>query len=84
MEVASHPTSSNNSSSPSVNNDWEHIVVMHGNNKVAVEDVWGVGKAIGVKFNGDPANTFNVLSRVGRGKKAGGEGVKGDGFVGEV
>ena len=37
-----------------------------------------------MKFNGDPANMFNVLSRVGRGKKADGEGVKGGGSGGEV
>jgi len=57
---------------------------MHGNEKVAVEDEWGVGKAIGVKFNGDPANMFNVLSRAGRGKKGVGEGVKGGGLEGVV
>jgi hypothetical protein len=84
VAVETHPTSSHDSSSASVNNDWQHYVVMHGNQKVAVEDVWGVGKAIGVKFNGDPNNMFNVLSRVGRGKKAVGEGVKGDGSGGAV
>jgi len=83
--VETHPTSSNNSSSASINNnnDWQHWVVMHGNEKVAVDDVWGMGKAIGVEFNGDPANMFNVLSRVGRGKKVVGEGLKGGG-LGEV
>ncbi|MCI80994.1 hypothetical protein A2U01_0102266, partial [Trifolium medium] len=35
--------------------------------KVAVEDVWGIGKAIGVKFNGYDANMFKVLSGAGRG-----------------
>jgi hypothetical protein len=52
---------------------------MHGNEKVVVEDVWEVGKAIGVKFNGDHANMFNVLSRTGRRKKGVGEGVSWDG-----
>lgn len=32
-----------------------------------VEDVRGIGKAIGVKFNGDKANIFNVLSHRGGG-----------------
>jgi hypothetical protein len=50
--VESDPTSSNDSSSALVSNDWKHWVVMHGNEKVAVEDVWGLGKTIGVKFNG--------------------------------
>ncbi|MCI92718.1 sulfate transporter, partial [Trifolium medium] len=57
------------SSQESVNKDWENWVVMHGTEKVAVEDVWGIGKAIGVKFNGDDANLFRVLSRKGRGRQ---------------
>ncbi|MCI72607.1 hypothetical protein A2U01_0093870, partial [Trifolium medium] len=36
---------------------------MHENEKVAVEDVRGIGAAIGVQFNGDEANMFSVLSR---------------------
>ena len=56
VKVESHPPSRNDSSSALVNNDWQHWVVMHGNEKVAVEDVWGVGKEIRVKFNGEPAN----------------------------
>ncbi|MCI33296.1 hypothetical protein A2U01_0054513 [Trifolium medium] len=42
---------------------------MHGNEKVTVEDVWGIGKAICVKFNGDDANMFKALSKEGRGRK---------------
>jgi len=57
----------------------QHWLVMHGNEYVVVEDMWGVGKAIGVKFNGDPANMFNVLSRAGRGKKGIGQGAGGEG-----
>ena len=79
VSMESNHISSNDSSSMSVNNDWQHWVVMHGNEKVAVEDVWGVGKAIGVKFNGDPTNMFNMLSRAGRGKNGNGEGVQGGG-----
>ncbi|MCI89401.1 hypothetical protein A2U01_0110689, partial [Trifolium medium] len=29
---------------------------MHGNDKMAVDDVWGIGKAIGVKFNSENVN----------------------------
>jgi hypothetical protein len=75
-EVVNQSSVSIDSSSTSVNNDWQHWVVMHGNEKVGVEDVWGVGKAIGVKFNGDLANMFNILSRAGKGKKKVGEGEK--------
>ncbi|MCI40977.1 hypothetical protein A2U01_0062210, partial [Trifolium medium] len=42
---------------------------MHGNEKMAVEDVWGIGIAIGVKFNGDNANRFNALVRAEKGKQ---------------
>lgn len=56
------------SSSGSVNNDWSYWVVMHENEKVAVEDVWGIGKVIGVHFNGDTHNMFGVLVRKGKGK----------------
>jgi hypothetical protein len=31
-----------------------------------MEDIWGIRKSIGVKFNKDKANMFNVLSRGGR------------------
>jgi len=53
----------------SLNNDWKHWVVIHGKEEVVVDDVRGIGKAIGVKFNGDKMNMFNLLSRVGREKK---------------
>lgn len=52
-----------------VNKDWEYLVVMQENDKVVVEDVWGIIKEIGVKFNGDNANMFSVLSKVGRGMR---------------
>jgi len=47
----------------SVNNDWSNWVVLHGNGAVAVEDIWGIGKAIGVSFKGENHNMFSVLSR---------------------
>ncbi|MCI67758.1 endonuclease/exonuclease/phosphatase family protein, partial [Trifolium medium] len=55
------------SSLGSVNKDWEHWVALHESEEVAVEDVRGMVKAIGVKFNGDD-NMFRVLSKEGRGK----------------
>ncbi|MCI67977.1 hypothetical protein A2U01_0089236, partial [Trifolium medium] len=39
---------------------------MHGNEQLAVDDVWGIGKAIGVKFNNDNANMFSALARTGK------------------
>ncbi|MCI41961.1 hypothetical protein A2U01_0063195, partial [Trifolium medium] len=42
---------------------------MQGDDHVVVNDVWGIGKAIGVKFNGDNVNMFSVLSRAGKGKQ---------------
>ncbi|MCI96836.1 endonuclease/exonuclease/phosphatase family protein, partial [Trifolium medium] len=53
-----------------VNNDWKNWVVMHGNERMAVEDVWGIGKAISVKFTDDNANRFSALVRAKNGKQA--------------
>ncbi|PNX98197.1 putative sulfate transporter [Trifolium pratense] len=61
--------SNESSSSASVNNDWQNWVAMQGTEQMAVDDVWGIGKAIGVKFKGDNVNMFHVLSRAGKGKK---------------
>lgn len=60
--------SDKSSSSGSVNNDWVNFVVVHGNEKVVVDDVKGIGEAIGVQFNGSNNNMFGVLSRRGRGR----------------
>jgi len=55
---------STTSNSSPVHKDSENWVVYHGNDKMAVEDVWGIGKMIGVKFNEDKMNTLiNALSR---------------------
>ncbi|MCI71262.1 hypothetical protein A2U01_0092525, partial [Trifolium medium] len=35
-----------------------------------VDDVWGIDKAIGVKFNGENVNRFSALVRAGKGKQA--------------
>ncbi|PNX78571.1 hypothetical protein L195_g034549 [Trifolium pratense] len=62
-------SSGGSNSSGSVNNDWTNWVAVHGNDQLAVDDVWGIGKAIGVKFKGDNANMFNILSRASKGKR---------------
>lgn len=45
-------STSADSSSVSVNKEWNHWVVLHGKEKEAVEDVWGIGKALGLQFEG--------------------------------
>ncbi|PNX95462.1 putative sulfate transporter, partial [Trifolium pratense] len=62
-------SSGDSSSSGSISNDWKNWVAVHGNDQLAVDDVWGIGKAIGIKFKGDNVNMFNILSRAGKGKK---------------
>ena len=69
VEVISKSVSDGASSSSSVNNDWKNWVVLHGNEDVKVEDVRGMGKAIGVNFKGDSHNKFSVLSKVGKEKR---------------
>ena len=44
-------------------------MVLHGKEKEATEDVWEIGKAIGLQFEGDTHNMFSVLSRGGNGKR---------------
>lgn len=51
-------------SQPSVNNDWQNWLVLHGIDKVANEDVKELGKELGLKFNGDKNIMFDVLSSV--------------------
>jgi len=58
-------------SQSSVNNDWENWLVLHGIDRVAQEDVTGIGKEIGLKFSGDDNNMFDVLSTVRRKNKEG-------------
>ncbi|PNY00232.1 hypothetical protein L195_g023508 [Trifolium pratense] len=43
-------SSGDSSSSGSVNNDWMNWVAVQGNDQMAVDDVWGIGKAIGNTF----------------------------------
>jgi len=68
-EEISQGTSDEVSSSESVNKEWNHWVVLYGKEKEAAEDVWGIGKAIGLPFEGDNHIMFSVLSRVGNGKR---------------
>ncbi|MCH86865.1 cytochrome P450, partial [Trifolium medium] len=83
-KVARLPSSSVETSSvASVNNDWKHWVVMHGNEQMAVEDVWGIEKAIEVKFNGDNVNMFSVLSRADKRQQAKSGGAPAGGGVDE-
>ncbi|GAU34020.1 hypothetical protein TSUD_393660 [Trifolium subterraneum] len=53
--------------------NWESMrknwVTMQGNDQMVIEDVMGIDKSIGVKFKGDNANMFNVLSREAKSKK---------------
>jgi hypothetical protein len=57
--------SSGNSNS-SVNKDLESWVVLHEKKEVVKADVKEIGRAIGLTFNGDPHNSFNLLSKEGR------------------
>ena len=68
-EETSQGTSDEASSTVSVNKDWNHLVVSHGKEKEAAEDVWGIGKAIGLNFERDNHNMFSVLSRAGTGNR---------------
>jgi len=62
-------------SQTSINNYWTNWLVLHGNKKVVDEDVRGIGKVVGLKFNGDKNNMFNVSSGAGRkNQKGGGKG----------
>lgn len=65
-KVISNEGSAQSNSQTSVNNDWSNWLVLHGNKKVVDEDVLGIGKTVGLKFNGDKNNMFSVLSGTGR------------------
>jgi hypothetical protein len=67
VEVVHQGKSDSDSSQSSVNKDWEHWVVMHGDEEAVREDVRGLGEAIGIHISGDGGNMFRVLSRGGRG-----------------
>ena len=60
------------SQTSSVNKDWNNWLVLHGNDKVMSDDVCEIGRTIGLNFNGDKNNMFDVLSGVGRKTRVGG------------
>ncbi|GAU38018.1 hypothetical protein TSUD_395770 [Trifolium subterraneum] len=65
-------------SSGSINNDWQNWVVMQGNDKAAEDDVWGIGKVIGVTPPSVNANSFNALVRAGKGQLASADAAQGE------
>ena len=61
-------------------------MIVHGSEKVVMQDVRNIGDTIGVKF-GECNNMFEVLARKGKGKKKGtidGEGGSGGSVEGVV
>ena len=56
-------SNSSNKSSSSVNNDWENWVLLHGKKEELAADVRDLGKVVGVKFQCDSSNSFNLLTR---------------------
>lgn len=61
----SNSHSSNNYIS-SVNHDWENWAHLHGKADVVAADVQSLGKVVGVKYQCDTLNSFNLLTREGR------------------
>jgi hypothetical protein len=76
---ADHAASTESSASGSTNNDWKNWVTVHGNDQMDVDDVWGIGQAIGVMLRGDKENMFHVLSRTGKGKQEKSRHLNGEG-----
>jgi len=66
---------SNSASLSSVNNDWKHWLPLNGDEKTVNNDVCELAHTVGLKFQGDKNNMFDMLS--GTGRKNTGEG--GDG-----
>jgi len=63
---------SNSASLSSVNNDWKHWLALHGDEKTVNKDVCDIVHTVGLKFQGDKNNMFDVLS--GTGRKNNGDG----------
>jgi len=83
MEGAAPGLLDGTTSSFSANNDWQHWVVMRGNEVVADDDVRGIGRDIGLDFPGAIHNRFEVLH--GEGKAAtSGEVARNEGVGGSV
>lgn len=71
VQVISNDTSSVDVSQTSVSNDWKNWLAMHGSGEVLSADVRELGKVVGLKFQGDKNNSFDVLSGAGRKNKEG-------------
>ncbi|GAU27943.1 hypothetical protein TSUD_146580 [Trifolium subterraneum] len=83
-EVKHHGTPKVFSSSASVNNVWKHWVVMHGNEKLAADDVRGIGRVIGLNLKSDNANIFSALARAKKGKHVSSDAVRGEFYLANV
>jgi len=57
---------SSNSSGSSVNKDYENWINLKGTVEATTVDVENIGRVIGVKYNGDVMNKFNILYKEGR------------------
>ncbi|XP_024626603.1 uncharacterized protein [Medicago truncatula] len=57
---------SSNLSTSSVNNDWENWVHLHGKGDKVADDVMSLGKVVGVRYQCETVNSFNLLSKEGR------------------
>ena len=53
-------------SQSSINNDWKHWLVLHGDEKAVNQDVCDIAHIVGLMFQGDNNNMFYVLSGMGR------------------
>jgi hypothetical protein len=53
-------------STSSVNKDWENFVVLHGKPEKVAKDVGGIGRTVGVSYECDTKNCFDLLTKKGR------------------
>jgi hypothetical protein len=63
LEAVSQSSQNESTSLASVNNDWSNWVKLNGSEVAKAADVQGIGKTIGVSFEGSYHNKFSVLSR---------------------
>jgi len=63
LEEVNNNSNNETSSMASVNNDWQSLVVLKGDDKTKADDIHDIGKTIGVSFSGANHNKFSVLSR---------------------
>lgn len=65
-EAGTSTSESSKNSNSSINHDWENWVILHGKHQAAVDDVKDIGKKVGLTFNCDTGNNFNLLTKEGR------------------